>query len=51
MDRGAWLVSLWGHKELDVTEYAHIHACTHSAPGIVLSTLRELIYAVFTNTL
>ena len=29
MDRGAWLVSLWGHKELDVTEHhTKMHACT-----------------------
>ena len=26
MDRGAWWASLWGRKELDMTERAHTHA-------------------------
>ena len=25
MDRGAWKVSLWGHKESDTTERLHFH--------------------------
>ena len=28
MDREAWQVSQWGHKESDMTEHAHSHAIT-----------------------
>ena len=30
MDRGAWWASLWGQKDLDMTERTHTHTHTHT---------------------
>ena len=44
MDRGAWLYSPWGFKELDMAEQLrHTHTHTHTHTSILVSFKKEVL--------